>query len=64
MKQSPPGNIVIICDNCKGPLFISPLQESIIPRTKSIICVSCNHVHKDLEDLKNYAKQTRTYGHL
>lgn len=64
MKQSAPGNIVVICDSCSSPLIITPLQESIIPITKFIMCVYCNNVHTDLEALKNYAKQTRTYGHL
>ena len=62
MKQSAPGNILIICEGCQGPLIISLLQESIIPITTSIMCVCCNHVHTELDALKNYAKQTRTYG--
>jgi len=64
MKQSPPGNIFIICDSCKNPLIVSPLQESVIAITTAIVCICCKHVHKDLDELKNYAKQTRTYGHL
>jgi 4-hydroxy-3-methylbut-2-en-1-yl diphosphate synthase IspG/GcpE len=64
MKRSAPGNIIMICDGCKEPLQITPLLESSLKYAKKIICPSCGRVETELDELKNFSAQTRSYGHL
>jgi len=64
MEQSKPGNIIMICVECSEPLQIPPILESTLKYVKKIICPCCGRVETELEELKEYAIQTRSYGYL
>jgi len=64
MGQSNPGNIIMICVECSEPLQITPLLESTLKYVKKIICPGCGRAETELDELKEYAIQTRSYSHL
>lgn len=58
------GNIVWICDNpdCKEFWVMSKIHElSCLSRSTVMVCMACGHKHTNLDELKDYSRQTRTY---
>ncbi len=66
MERTKIDEIMIICENkdCKEPLFIPLMMEACLPYFSVLVCTKCNHRHKDLAELKEFAKKTRFYGEL
>lgn len=63
MKSEKHNNLFIICENCSTPLILSlALEVSLLPKARAIYCRHCHHENADLEELKEYAKQTRNYA--
>lgn len=64
MNSEKHNNLFCLCENCSNPIIISKEEEiNILPNTNIIQCPSCEHENRDLEGLKMYAEQSRSYAH-
>ena len=55
--------LFFIRENCHSPVIIPERVEvSVLQHSDAIICKICTHEHRDLEELKSYAKQSRNYS--
>ena len=64
MKSEKHNNLFCLCENCSYPIIISKEVEiNILPKTNIIQCPCCEYENRDLEGLKMYAKQSRSYAH-
>lgn len=56
-------NLFIICENCNHPVILPlAIEISVLPKANAIYCRHCQYENTDLEELKEYAKQTRNYA--
>lgn len=56
-------NLFFLCENCAHPVILSEEQErGVLPTTNAIGCDRCEYEHRNIKELKEYAKYTRNYA--
>lgn len=56
-------NLFFLCENCNSPIVVSEtFEKAALPNASAIHCQYCEYANTNLEGLKQYAEQSRSYA--